>query len=67
MNAQEYFAIVGATLTLIAVAGFVVLVLNEIGVILSEYLKRNPSAGPSSQNDGKIHRNKGFFSIKRNA
>lgn len=40
MNAQEYFSIVGATLTLIAVAGFVVLVLNEIGVVLSEYLKR---------------------------
>ena len=40
MNPQEYFAIVGATLALIAVAGFVVLVLNEIGVILSEYLKR---------------------------
>ena len=40
MNPQEYFAIIGATLTLIAVAGFVVLVLNEIGVILSEYLKR---------------------------
>lgn len=40
MNAQEYFSIVGATLTLIAVAGFVVLVVNEIGVVLSEYLKR---------------------------
>ena len=40
MNAQEYFSIVGATLTLIAVAGFVVLVLNEIGVVLSEYIKR---------------------------
>ena len=40
MTPQEYFAIIGATLTLIAVAGFVVLVLNEIGVILSEYLKR---------------------------
>ena len=40
MNAQEYFSIVGATLTLIAVAGFVVLVVNEIGVLLSEYLKR---------------------------
>ena len=40
MNPQEYFAIVGATLTLIAVAGFFVLVVNEIGVILSEYLKR---------------------------
>ena len=40
MNAQEYFSIVGATLTLIAVAGFVVLVINEIGVVLSEYLKR---------------------------
>ena len=40
MNAQEYFSIVGATLTLIAVAGFVVLVVNEIGAILSEYLKR---------------------------
>ena len=40
MNAQEYFAIIGVTLTLIAVAGFVVLVINEIGVILSEYLKR---------------------------
>lgn len=40
MNAQEYFSIVGATLTLIAVAGFVVLVINKIGVILSEYLKR---------------------------
>ena len=40
MNAQEYFSIVGATLTLIAVAGFVVLVINEIGVILSEYFKR---------------------------
>ena len=40
MNAQEYFSIVGATLTLIAVAGFVVLVVNEIGVILSEYFKR---------------------------
>ena len=40
MNPQEYFAIVGATLTLIAVAGFVVIVLNEIGVILSEYFKR---------------------------
>ena len=40
MNAQEYFSIVGATLTLIAVAGFVVLVANEIGVLLSEYLKR---------------------------
>ena len=40
MNAQEYFAIVGATLTLIAVAGFVVLVISEIGVVLSEYLKR---------------------------
>ena len=40
MNAQEYFSIVGATLTLIAVAGFVVLVVNEIGVLLSEYIKR---------------------------
>ena len=40
MNAQEYFSIVGATLTLIAVAGFVVLVVNEIGVVLSEYIKR---------------------------
>ena len=40
MTPQEYFSIVGATLTLIAVAGFVVLVVNEIGVILSEYLKR---------------------------
>jgi hypothetical protein len=40
MTPQEYFAIVGATLTLIAVAGFVVLVVNEIGVVLSEYLKR---------------------------
>ena len=40
MTPQEYFAIIGATLTLIAVAGFVVLVLNEIGVVLSEYLKR---------------------------
>ena len=40
MNPQEYFAIIGATLTLIAVAVFVVLVLNEIGVTLSEYLKR---------------------------
>ena len=40
MNPQEYFAIVGATLTLIAVASFVVLVVNEIGVILSEYFKR---------------------------
>ena len=40
MNAQEYFSIVGATLTLIAVAGFVVLVVNEIGVVLSEYFKR---------------------------
>ena len=40
MNAQEYFSIVGATLTLIAVAGFVVLVINEIGVVLSEYIKR---------------------------
>ena len=40
MNAQEYFSIVGATLTLVAVAGFAVLVVNEIGVILSEYLKR---------------------------
>ena len=40
MNPQEYFSIVGATLTLIAVAGFVVLVINEIGVVLSEYLKR---------------------------
>ena len=40
MNPKEYFAIVGATLTLIAVAGFVVLVINEVGVILSEYLKR---------------------------
>ena len=40
MTPQEYFAIIGATLTLISVAGFVVLVLNEIGVILSEYLKR---------------------------
>ena len=40
MNAQEYFSIVGATLTLIAVAGFVVLVISEIGVVLSEYLKR---------------------------
>ena len=40
MTPQEYFAIIGATLTLIAVAGFDVLVLNEIGVILSEYLKR---------------------------
>ena len=40
MNPQEHFAIIGATLTLIAVAGFVVLVVNEIGVILSEYLKR---------------------------
>ena len=40
MNPQEYFAIVGATLTLIAVAGFVVLVISEIGVVLSEYLKR---------------------------
>ena len=40
MTPQEYFAIIGAALTLIAVAGFVVLVLNEIGVVLSEYLKR---------------------------
>ena len=40
MTPQEYFAIIGATLTLIAVAGFVVLVLNEIGVVLSEYFKR---------------------------
>ena len=40
MNPQEYFAIVGATLTLIAVAGFVVIVINEIGVVLSEYFKR---------------------------
>lgn len=40
MNPQEYFSIVGAALTLIAVAGFVVLVINEIGVVLSEYLKR---------------------------
>ena len=40
MTPQEYFAIIGATLTLIAVAGFVVLVVNEIGVILSEYIKR---------------------------
>ena len=40
MNPQEYFAIIGATLTLIAVAGFVVLVLNEIGVAISEYFKR---------------------------
>ena len=40
MNPQEYFAIVGATLTLIAVAGFVVLVISEIGVVLSEYIKR---------------------------
>lgn len=40
MNAQEYFSIVGATLILIAVAGFVVLVVNEIGVVLSEYIKR---------------------------
>ena len=40
MNPQEYFAIIGATLTLIAVAGFVVLVINEIGVFLSEYFKR---------------------------
>ncbi len=40
MNPQEYFSIVGATLTLIAVAGFVVLVVNEIGVVLSEYIKR---------------------------
>ena len=40
MNAQEYFAIVGATLTLIAVAGFVVLVLNELRLVLSEYMKR---------------------------
>ncbi len=40
MTPQEYFAIIGATLTLIAVAAFIVLVINEIGVILSEYLKR---------------------------
>ena len=40
MTPQEYFGIIGATLTFIAVAGFVVLVLNEVGVILSEYFKR---------------------------
>ena len=40
MTPQEYFGIIGATLTFIAVAGFFVLVVNEIGVALSEYLKR---------------------------
>lgn len=40
MIPQEYFVIVGATLTLIAVASFIVLTISEIWETISDYKKR---------------------------